>query len=140
MAARAAVAIGSAQVGRDLIVTLGLASKASSYAELIRRFIRFYGGTLGHCRPFAGRQAEIGRLNAWLADLGDAPNMLLTAPAGRGKSMLLVQWLAQLSDSDLDVVFIPISQRYETNRAAVFLEALAARLAELLPESLPPPC
>ncbi len=63
----------------------------------------------------------------------------MTAPAGRGKSMLLVQWLGRLKQADLELVFVPISLRYETNRPIVYLEALAARLAELLDETLTPP-
>ncbi len=54
--------------------------------------------------------------------------------------MLIVQWLARLAGhefQDLDIVFVPISLRHETNRAAIFFEGLAARLAELLGEVLP---
>jgi hypothetical protein len=53
--------------------------------------------------------------------------------------MLIVQWLTHLNksaNSDLDIIFIPISLRYSTNRASVFLEALASRLAELLGDSI----
>ena len=53
--------------------------------------------------------------------------------------MLLVHWLARIAEREIDLVFIPISLRYGTNRAGVFLEAMAARLAELVNEGLQPP-
>jgi hypothetical protein len=69
--------------------------------------------------------------------------MLLTAPAGRGKSALLVRWLEQLKSDqircltgDWPVAFVPISIRFETNRPAVFYQALAVRLAQILGEPI----
>jgi len=64
-------------------------------------------------------------------------NFLVTAPAGRGKTALLVRWASQ-ADPAWPLAFVPISIRYETNRADVFYQALAAHLASLLGESLPP--
>jgi hypothetical protein len=118
---------------------LGLGGKASTYASLIAKFVHNYTGDEETPRAFAGRDRELAALNAWLADASAEPNLLLTAPAGRGKSMLLVQWLARLDATDLDLVFVPISLRYETSSPAVYLEALAARLAELIGETLTPP-
>ncbi|HLZ65594.1 MAG TPA: ATP-binding protein [Aliidongia sp.] len=86
--------------------------------------------------PFGGRAAEIASLNAWLNDPAAPRNMLLSAPAGRGKTALLVRWVEQLPP-DLRRAFIPISIRAETNQARVFYEALANRLAILLGESTP---
>jgi len=60
----------------------------------------------------------------------------VTAPAGRGKTALLIRWVQQLGE-EWPICFVPISIRYETNRAAVFYQALAARLASLLGETLP---
>lgn len=59
--------------------------------------------------------------------------MLLWAPGGRGKTALLVRWLAELPP-DLDKVFVPISIRAGTNLEHVFYEALAARLGTVLEE------
>lgn len=77
-------------------------------------------------------------MNSWLANAEAPSNILITAPAGRGKTALLVRWLNQLNIEVWPVVFVPISIRYETNRAAIFYQALAARLADVLGEALPP--
>jgi hypothetical protein len=87
--------------------------------------------------PFGGRNAEIAELNRWLADPKAPSNLLITAPAGRGKTALLVRWLSQLDPDAWSVAFVPISIRYETNRAAIFYQALAARLTAILEETLP---
>ena len=66
--------------------------------------------------------------------------MLVTAPAGRGKSALLVQWMKSLQDrglvaeDDWQLAFMPISIRVGTNRPSVFLGGLAHRLAEIIGE------
>ncbi|MCB1883195.1 MAG: hypothetical protein KDG89_04235 [Geminicoccaceae bacterium] len=53
-------------------------------------------------------------MNDWLADPDAPPN-----------------WLDQLDINIWPTVFVPISIRYETNRAEVFYGTLAARLAEI---------
>ncbi|GLS22043.1 hypothetical protein GCM10007874_50600 [Labrys miyagiensis] len=93
--------------------------------------------------PFGGRATEFSRLNNWLLDPNSPPRMLVTAPAGRGKSALLVQWIRILQcDSTFgrngwQLAFMPISIRVGTNRPEVFYEGLARRLAEITGESLP---
>jgi nucleoside phosphorylase len=134
-----AVKIGSANADGSIAILPDSLAKSSPYVGQIRKFVQFYSGTTDDPKPFAGRDFELARLNTWLADENAEPNLLLTAPAGRGKSMLLVQWLGGLNAADLDLVFVPISLRYGTNRGAVFLEALAAQLAQLFGEVLPPP-
>jgi len=69
--------------------------------------------------------------------------MLVTAPAGRGKSALIVQWMKNLQSGGVcgpdgwELVFMPISIRAGTNRPEVFYEGLARRLAEIMAEALP---
>jgi hypothetical protein len=93
--------------------------------------------------PFGGRDIELERLNAWLLDPNAPPRMLATAPAGRGKSALLVQWLKILQSGGVvgpdgwQLAFMPISIRVGTNRPEVFYEGLARRLAEIAGEALP---
>jgi hypothetical protein len=93
--------------------------------------------------PFGGRDEELCRLDAWLFNPNSAPRMLVTAPAGRGKSALLVRWLKNLQDGgacDIDgwqLAFMPISIRTGTNRPEVFYEGLARRLAEIIGLNLP---
>lgn len=88
--------------------------------------------------PFGGRQREIEQLNEWLRDPAAPRSMLLWGPAGRGKSALIVNWLAQLSH-DVPRAFVPISIRADTNTPAVFYQALTARLATILRKPVPAP-
>ena len=97
--------------------------------------------------PFGGRDEDVALLDAWLDDETAPPRYLLTAPAGRGKSALLVRWLQHLQEQGRvgrdapaawQLVFVPISIRFETHRPDIFYEALAARLAEILGQELPP--
>jgi hypothetical protein len=69
-------------------------------------------------------------LDDWLDSETGPRSLLVTAPAGRGKTALLVQWIARL-EHDRPVAFIPISIRAETNRAADFYQALALRLGQI---------
>jgi hypothetical protein len=93
--------------------------------------------------PFGGRDAELRRLDEWLSDPQSPPRMLVTAPAGRGKSALLVRWMKDLQDGGVcgvdgwQLAFMPISIRTGTNRPEVFYEGLARRLAEITREPLP---
>jgi hypothetical protein len=94
---------------------------------------------------FGGRDREIEALNAWLAGdydelsadtLGGAARssrLLITAPAGRGKSALLVRWMDQLNKA-WSLVFVPISIRYRSNEELTFYQALATDLARILGE------
>ena len=65
-----------------------------------------------------------------------APRMVVTSPAGRGKTAMLVQWLKLLQarghvgEAGWWLAFMPISIRAGTNKPGVFLGGLAHRLAE----------
>jgi hypothetical protein len=93
--------------------------------------------------PFGGRDRELKRLDAWLSDCGAAPRVLVTAPAGRGKSALLVHWMESLRNRGLvaeggwQLVFAPVSIRVGTNRPSEFLGGLALRLAEITGQPIP---
>ena len=71
--------------------------------------------------PFGGRNAELSLLDAWLHEEKAPSRFLITAPAGRGKSALLVRWLEQLrSQAKIGkdgwaAVFIPVSIRFGLN-------------------------
>ncbi len=94
--------------------------------------------------PFGGRDGELRRLDAWLFDPKAAPRMLVAAPAGRGKSALLVHWmkslrnLPQFTEEGWQLAFVPISIRVGTNRPSTFYGGLAQRLADITGESVPP--
>jgi hypothetical protein len=93
--------------------------------------------------PFGGRDGQLRRLDAWLLDPATPPRMVVTAPAGRGKSALLVRWMKNLQDGGVcgcdgwNLAFMPISIRTGTNRPEVFYEGIARRLTEITGEALP---
>jgi hypothetical protein len=120
-------------------VTLGVRALPTDYSTRIANFLCDYLGTPERPVPFGGREEALQALDRWLDDPTAPPYLLLAAPAGRGKSALLVRWLERLRQRapDLPVVFVPVSLRYETASQAVFFAALAARLAHLFGEKVP---
>jgi len=118
-------------VGGNIIVQYGLQAAPTSFRHIVARFVEGYLGTDENPVPFGGRDAEILRLNQWLESEHAPRNLLVTAPAGRGKTALLVRWIGQLGP-EWPVAFVPISIRADTNRPVVFYQALASRLAHLL--------
>jgi len=104
----------------------------TDYAGRVEEFLTEYLGAPDAPVPFGGRDRELQRLNKWLSDGDSEPRLLLTAPAGRGKSALLVRWLAGLRGrEDLHVVFAPVSIRFRTNLYDVTFAILAHRLAAI---------
>ncbi|MFC1465135.1 MAG: hypothetical protein ACFLMY_09825 [Candidatus Brachytrichaceae bacterium NZ_4S206] len=131
----------SAIVTGDLIiqiVTEPVRRLRRDYAVSIENFLRQYLGDAQHRVPFGGRDAALRDLDAWLAS-PDQPYALLTAPAGRGKSALLVRWLAALRERhpEWPAVFVPVSARYGTNMAGVTFAALVTQLARAFGEAPP---
>jgi hypothetical protein len=101
--------------------------------------------------PFGGRDGEMAKLDAWLDGANAPPRLLITAPAGRGKSALLVRWLERLRERGVaaesgpsnavrwQTVFFPISIRFRTNLPENYLQGIAERLARLAGKTLQPP-
>ena len=116
----------------------GAAALRTEYGTRIHNFLVEYLGTPGHPVPFGGRMEDLAVLDDWLDDR-DAPSyLMLAAPAGRGKSALLVRWSQLLLERPgMAVVFFPISVRFRTNLSSVVFAALAARVARLHGEKLP---
>lgn len=97
----------------------------------IELFCDEYLGRPGAPVPFGGRADALASLDAFLAD-EEARCLLLSAPAGMGKSALLTRWAAQLLARDgLAVAFVPVSLRFDASLARCVLRALAARLSHL---------
>jgi AAA ATPase domain/Trypsin-like peptidase domain len=106
---------------------------------VVMNFLQQYLGDGDRVVPFAGRDLQLGALDAWLED-ASCPNLLLTGLPGRGKSALLARWWQRLErDSDRTrAAFVPITVRYELNREADVLAAAVARLAAAQGEDLAP--
>ncbi|MEV7526122.1 serine protease [Streptomyces sp. NPDC091371] len=103
-------------------------------ASKIEQFLADQLGTAVDHRPFGGRAAELGRLDAWLRSADGPPCMLVTAPSGAGKSTLLARWWQQLANTPSDEessLFVPISARHDIGGADAVLQAAVARLAVL---------
>jgi uncharacterized protein DUF4062 len=111
-------------------------SRLAPHANRVRRFVEEYVGSPESTVPFGGRAAELAQLDTWLGDPGGSPYCLVVAPAGRGKSALLVRWSNEVAArDDRAVVFFPISVRFETNQEAVIAAHLRGRFSEIWGES-----
>ena len=114
--------------GITLVQRFGAA--ASKYAEKIQDFLESYlvieegPGTV----PFGGRDGEFELLDRWLENERPPARFIFGAPAGRGKSALLVRWIHRLQErgptaytlTRWNVAFVPISMRFGTNSPQVF--------------------
>jgi hypothetical protein len=110
----------------------GVSALPTDYAARLENFLNEYLGTPQAPVPFGGRDGDLARLDAWLDSAESPAYALLAAPAGRGKSALLVRWVQRLlTRKDVAVAFVPVSVRFRTNLAAVTFPALTARLAAL---------
>lgn len=104
-----------------------------SYRVRIERLIEHYTPIFG------GRQTELAELDAWFNNK-EQPFAFLMAPAGRGKTALLVHWLRHLkkeNQNTINIVFHPISLRFETATDEVTFRSLTYQLA-LLHNEQPP--
>jgi len=118
-----------------LEMTKGITKLSFTYAGRIDNFFVEYLGTDQRQVPFGGRQEELRELDKWLNDEDAPPYGLIVAEAGRGKSALLTRWASTVVERDLaDVIFIPISIRFDTAKAGVCFTSLAARLGEIYGE------
>lgn len=137
-AALLASRMGDAAHDRLISLDAHAAGVTSDFGASIREFIALYVGATGTDDIFGGRERELAELTTWLTTAAAPPYRLITATAGRGKSMLVVRWaLEAVADRDLDVVLIPISIRCQTNTATVVLQALVSRLALLHEQETP---
>jgi hypothetical protein len=136
-------------IGPTYIFHLARVGGASKFSGKIEAFLEEYLVTETGLKtvPFGGRDEDLALLDTWLDDETAPPRYLLTAPAGRGKSALLVRWFQHLQEqgrverdvpTSWQLVFVPISIRFDTHRPDIFYEAIAARLAEILGQELQP--
>lgn len=108
------------------------------FTTAVKNFLYNYLGDEKNPVPFGGRDNALAQLEQWRIQADATPRLLLTAPAGRGKSALLVRWSAALqSQLDVAVVFMPISIRFSTNQENDTFSLLATRLAHLYGKQIP---
>lgn len=81
---------------------------------------------------FGGRDSELAQLDEFLLH-DERPFALLLAQTGRGKTALLIHWIARVQQvhPQWRVIFAPISIRYQTASEQVTLGLLAYSLAEI---------
>lgn len=119
-------------------VMAGMQMYLPDLTTAIKNFLYQYLGDAQNPVPFGGRDKALAQLERWRTQEDAPPRLLLTAPAGRGKSALLVRWLDQLQNSsDVAVVFMPISIRFGTNSEEMTFRLLATRLAHLYGKQVP---
>src|SRR5258708_11034070 len=119
-------------------LTQGLRDLPTDYVARVKNFIAEYLGSPQHPVPFGGRARDFEQLDGWLADTQASPYLLLAAPAGRGKSALLLRWCQRsLARRELAVASFPVSIRFRTNLAGVVFPSLVALLASLHGEKAP---
>lgn len=116
----------------------GMRELPTDDAARVKHFLTEYLGSSRHPVPFGGRTKDFAILDDWLADRQAPPYALLAAPAGRGKSALLLRWCQRLlARPELVVVYFPVSIRFRTNLAGIVFPALVALLARLHGEKIP---
>ncbi|WP_410617129.1 ATP-binding protein [Amycolatopsis sp. lyj-109] len=85
--------------------------------------------------PFGGRSAELDRLTRWLEDPDGSPYLLISGPAGIGKSTVLTRWMLSIvRRRATNIVFVPVSIRFELTDERNVLLALNHRLAQVYGE------
>ena len=86
---------------------------------LIKRLVDEYTiSKVGTQVPFGGRDSEMKYLNEWVSGKDTSQHLLILAPAGRGKTALLINWSKNLISV---CIFAPISIRVGTNSESQFL-------------------
>ncbi|MCA9999019.1 MAG: hypothetical protein KDE56_24820, partial [Anaerolineales bacterium] len=109
------------------------------FTTAVKNFLYNYLGDEANPVPFGGRDNALAQLEQWRTQVDAPPRLLLTAPAGRGKSALLVRWSEYLqAQPNVVVVFMPISIRFNTNQETDTFSLLATRLAHLYGKEIPP--
>jgi hypothetical protein len=83
---------------------------------------------------FGGRDKEIKQLQIWL-EQDIKPFAFIYAPTGSGKTALLIHWITKLrQENRCDVIFVPISLRYQTASIDSTLNMMAIGLADYFGE------
>ncbi len=104
----------------------------------VNQFLDAYLGTADVANPFCGRDEDVALVRDFVERSGPPRNLLLTAPLGRGKSALMVRLAEELAGrSDLAVLFVPVSLRFDTCEERSVLELMLGRLRRLHRQQAP---
>jgi hypothetical protein len=139
-ASAATFSIGSIISGRDVnlhdivVQVTGVELAPNTLRNTTEAFLSYY-----LTMPFTGRTAVLDRLDSWLTGAESSPTLCVFGGAGSGKSALLSHWAVRLDLTRYDLLFIPMSGRFGTDRLSMMFEALSARLAELQSQILQHP-
>ncbi|GER90601.1 hypothetical protein KDW_47630 [Dictyobacter vulcani] len=118
--------------------TEGLRDLPTDAVTRVKNFLLEYLGHPQQPVPFGGRSRDFASLDGWLEDTQAEPYLLIAAPAGRGKSALLLRWCQHLiTHQSLAIAYFPVSIRFRTNLAGTTFPALTALLASLHGEHIP---
>ena len=107
--------------------------------KLLNDYLDVYFGNIDPV-PISGRDSELSGLDRWLDNPRSASYLLLTVPAGRGKTHLVVQWTARLIDQrggNPRVILIPVSIRFNTAQPKSHLMMLSMALAQFYQIPIP---
>ena len=117
--------------------TNGSGTTIPQFTVGVENFVANYLGSDDNPKPFGGRKEQLLELEEWRTE-GESQRLLLAAPAGRGKSALLVRWSQYFVDQeDVEAIFMPISVRFNTNLETNFFAILATRLAFIYGKEIP---
>ena len=126
--------------GRDIIKISPNIIVDLTYSGIVRPLPPNHGAAVmrmveDYQAVFGGRTAELADLDAFL-EQSEQSCALLLAPTGRGKTALLIHWLARLqAAAGWTATFAPISRRYQTATAEATLGMLASTLAAFYHET-----
>jgi hypothetical protein len=101
----------------------------------VLKLIRTYQDTPATPTPFAGREAVLQQLDAWLQQTASRL-LLVSGAAGRGKTALLLHWMERVirRDSAPSVLYLPISIRFNTADERAGVQLLFAALSDVFRE------
>jgi hypothetical protein len=123
-------------VDKSVAININIFVQLSSLIDCsgqLKRFEQYYLEQ----EYFGGRQKSLAQLNMWLEQT-ERRNAVLSAPAGIGKSALVINWIAHLRQTGkVDIVYHPISLRFETHHRHTVLQSLVFQLVQVYNEAMP---
>lgn len=112
-----------------------LRAETSGLDDDVRALVDHYADKPEHPMPFAGRDEAFDALDKHLRMCG-GKLLIVSGAAGLGKSALLLHWMARLlrRNEHIQLLYLPISIRFNTATEIAGLQLLYSELASLFPE------